>query len=352
MEIRAERPLLTLAIPTFNRLSFLRLLIETAMHQLSSIDMLGDRLELLVCNNASTDGTADYLNKLANSKGVRVIHHGSNCGAEANFVSCCEAAEGKYVWIMGDDDVPLEGAIQAVVECLERESPDLLYLPARWIFGDLGERAKSKIRTKDVSSVDSMGLAVRSTVFVTFVSSWVMNMDAYKSHVQPPRIGRYQGTSLVHLEWILTLLVEGRRLLCAEDEWILARAAGSGEYAVFEAFSLNYNRIIDEKLSTHAQLRDFLKRCMLLCFIPGLVWGVRQKKIGNFGDFDGEHVMSVLRAAYGNSVFLMLIVAPIVRFYLPIAWGFKSVARVMAKVWLFSHRGKRRPQAVVAAAGN
>lgn len=316
----------------------MQLLIDSVMHQLPSEGILGEKLEILVCNNASTDGTTNYLNSLANIKGVRVIHHSVNIGPGANILYSCQAAKSKYAWIMGDDDVPLDGAILAVIECLERDIPDLVYLPAHWVTGDLSYQAKCRIKTKDLSELDRMGLAIRASVYVTFISSWVLNMDAYKGYSHPPLIDRYRGTSLPHLEWIFTLLVQGRKFLCANDDWIIARGGSSGGYAVFEVFSQQYNRIVDEKLDTDVRLHDFFRRCMLWCYIPGLIWGVRTGAIGRFESINKNQVIDELKVAYGNDFFFILFVVPIVKFYSPLAWCFRIGVGIWGKSWLYWSR--------------
>lgn len=334
MSENKARPLLTLAIPTYNRLDCLRLLVETVIHQIPSEGVLGETFELLICNNASTDGTAEYLNGLANIKGVRVIQHPENCGPVNNVIHCYEAARGKFVWVMGDDDIPLVGAILAVMACLERDRPDLLYLSAKWVVGDLSELAKGQIRSKEVMGLDSMSLAVRSSVYVTFISSWVMNKDSYMSRGDGC-VDRYRDTSFPHLEWIFSLLADGKTIMCVEGNWVIARSGCSGGYSLFEAFSIQYNRIVDEKLAHIPQLHRFYRRCMLWCFIAGLVWGMRKNAIGNFGEFDKEKAISILKLAYGNDIFFMFIVVPMIKFNKSLAWCFWFVARVLSKLWLY-----------------
>lgn len=335
-----ERPLLTLAIPTFNRLDCLRLLIESVIHQIPPEGVLGEMFELLICNNASTDGTTEYLNRLATHKGIRVIHHAANCGPVDNVIHCFESATGKFVWVMGDDDVPLGGAINAVMECIESEQPALMYLPSKWVSGDLSELAKNQIPSKDVRILNSMSLAVRSSVYVTFISSWVINKDAYLSQ-KNARIDRYRDTCLPQLEWFFSLFAKGNKFICAEENWVIARAGSSGGYSVFETFSLQYNRIVDEKLADSPQLHRFFRRNMLLYFIPSLVWNMRKGATGNFGKFDKEVTLSILKQAYGNDIFFVLIVVPMIKFNKPVAWCFRLLAGVCKKLGYF---GQRRPR--------
>lgn len=329
-----ERPLLTLAIPTFNRLDCLRLLIESVIHQIPSEGVLGETFELLICNNASSDGTAEYLNGLATHKGIRVIHHPANCGPVDNVIHCFESATGKFVWVMGDDDVPLGGAINAVMECVESEQPALMYLPSKWVSGDLSELAKNQIPSKEVRVLNSMSLAVRSSVYVTFISSWVINKDAYLSQ-KNARFDRYRDTCLPQLEWFFSLFANGNKFICAEGNWVIARAGSSGGYSVFETFSYQYNRIVDEQLADSLQLHRFFRKNMLWCFIPSLVWGMRKNAIGSFGEFDKEKTLGILKAAYGNDFFFIFIVVPMIKFTKPVAWCFRLLAGVCKKAWLF-----------------
>lgn len=329
------QPILTLAIPTFNRLDCLRLLVDTSIRQTISAGILGKNFEIMIVNNNSNDGTADYLNGLTDIKGVRVVHQSHNIGLGGNILYSYQEAKSKYVWVMGDDDVPLDGAIIAVMECLERDQPDLLYLPSRGVAGDLSELAKGKVESTGVKVLDGMSLAIQSSVYVTFISSWVVNKEAYLSLTCNARIDRYRNTFLPHLEWIFSLLVEGKKFICANGIWVIARASSSGGYSVFEAFSVQYNRIVDEKLADRPLLHRYFRYCMLWCFIPGLVWGIRQNTIGKFDQFDKRKAMSILKFTYGNDLFFILIVAPIIHLNKPGAWCFRQIARLLEKGWLY-----------------
>jgi glycosyltransferase involved in cell wall biosynthesis len=328
----SERPLLTLAIPTFNRLDCLRLLIESIIRQIPSEGVLGETFELLICNNASTDGTTEYLNGLVNIQGIRVIHHPENCGGTNNCIHCFEAATGKYVWLMGDDDIPLNGAIMAVLECLERDQPDILYLRSKGIRGDLRKQADNLIPSNELIALNSMSLAARSSVLIAFISPWVLNKDVYLS-LEDVRIDRYRDTSLPHLEWILTLIKQGRKLLISKDIWLIARTGNTGGWPLFDVFPIEYNCIVDEMLLERPPLRRFFRRCMLWRFIPRLVWDARQNTVGTFEKFDKDKVMRILKQAYGNDTFFMFFVVPIIKFNRPIAWCFCFMARVFAKLW-------------------
>lgn len=329
-----SRPLLTIAIPTFNRLDCLRLLLGSLISQATISNVLGTQLTILICNNASTDGTNEYLNEIRKIEGIEVIHHPVNCGGDPNILYCCQAARSKYVWVVGDDDVPLCGAINAVLTCLERDEPDLLYLPSRWIAGSLVKYSNEMINSLHVISHSALDFAIKASVYVTFISAWVINLETYAKKVPNPRLDRYSGTSFAQLEWNLSLINDGNKLMSAKDTWLIARGGNTGGYSLFDAFSRQYNNIIDEKFTANSQLYRFFRNNMLWSFIPSLVWGMRKRNMGNFGEFDKEKTLNILKSAYGNNIFFMVVVVPMIKFSKPLAWCFRVGALIFRKLWL------------------
>lgn len=92
-------PLLTIGIPTYNRAGTLRRAVESALAQ-----DCGD-VEILIADNASSDGTEAYCRALAEREpAVRYIRHRSNHGPTANFNSVLRQARGDYFLFLSDDD--------------------------------------------------------------------------------------------------------------------------------------------------------------------------------------------------------------------------------------------------------
>jgi glycosyltransferase involved in cell wall biosynthesis len=102
---------LTIAIPTFNRATYLEETIDKILAQLPS--GLSARIELLISDNGSTDETERVCQSrvATNSGSVRYIQHAENVGFDRNLDSLFLAARGEYVLLVGDDDYPLPDAI-------------------------------------------------------------------------------------------------------------------------------------------------------------------------------------------------------------------------------------------------
>ncbi|MHB1200381.1 MAG: glycosyltransferase [Polaromonas sp.] len=92
----------TVAIPTFNRLDLLKRSIESVLAQNYP------ELEIVVSDNASTDGTKSYLLSLRDPR-VKILLNSENIGMVANWDRCLKAATGCYFLLLSDDDALLGG---------------------------------------------------------------------------------------------------------------------------------------------------------------------------------------------------------------------------------------------------
>jgi cellulose synthase/poly-beta-1,6-N-acetylglucosamine synthase-like glycosyltransferase len=111
---RAEGPFITIAIPTRNRAALLRGCVASALAQTYQ------NIEVLVCNNASTDNTSAVL-KSFNDPRVREIVNPENIGLEGNWNKCVFEARGKYLVVMSDDNTLKPSFLEQCVGLLEQE---------------------------------------------------------------------------------------------------------------------------------------------------------------------------------------------------------------------------------------
>ncbi|MDQ8728051.1 glycosyltransferase family 2 protein [Bradyrhizobium sp. LHD-71] len=90
-------PLITIAIPTFNRATLLKGCVASALSQTYP------HLEVVVSNNASTDGTLSVLSEFDDAR-LRVITQATNIGMHPNWNACLANAKGDYIVFVSDDD--------------------------------------------------------------------------------------------------------------------------------------------------------------------------------------------------------------------------------------------------------
>ena len=92
-------PLVSIGIPTYNRAAdYLPVALGSALAQDYA------NLEIIVSDNASTDGTADFV-KSKNDARIRFFRHEENIGPANNPNFCVEQARGAYFLLLHDDDM-------------------------------------------------------------------------------------------------------------------------------------------------------------------------------------------------------------------------------------------------------
>ncbi len=333
-------PKLTIAIPTYNRLSCLTLLLNSVSAQFLKAPRLNNEVEVLVMDNASSDGTAEYLDKFAQIPNFRSKRQVRNLGSDANITDCFEEASGEYVWIIGDDDLPMLGSILLVLEFVSAEEVDLLYLPAQWEFCELTEFSSLSIQSCEVSSVSRLALVGKSLEYVTFISSWIVNRVNYYRYAgdNASHAGAHCGSTICQLEWIFTMIANGRRFACANVAGIIARGAASGGYSLFEVFSSNYTKIVREKFCDEEEIGEIFLNCMLIRFFPGIIWNSRFCVAGDFSDFRADPVLTMVGDSFGRGVYFRLIISPLCTANRATAWFVKKIASVYARYWRFMIR--------------
>jgi hypothetical protein len=110
-------PLLSICLPTCNRAELLRLALQSLLPQVAA---LGGKAELIVSDNASTDATPVVVEDARRLGPFRYHRNQSNLGVTRNIlVLTRQLAEGEYGWILGDDDMVVQGKLGRLAAVLE-----------------------------------------------------------------------------------------------------------------------------------------------------------------------------------------------------------------------------------------
>lgn len=171
------RPKLTIAIPTYNRSSKLKECVNRVIEYGTGLD-----IEIIISDNASTDDTQEVVARIIKDKPeIKYYRNSENLGFDGNFLNCLEKAYGQYVWLFSDDDILLPGAIESVLNGLEK-NPVCMHLNSSGIENEEplvtgATRFKydglKEYRDKN-EFIEEIG------IFCTFVSSLVFNVDFVK----------------------------------------------------------------------------------------------------------------------------------------------------------------------------
>ena len=108
-------PLISVIMSTRNGEKTLLESIESILNQSIS------NLELIICDDASTDNTLELL-KQAQQKDSRIviIHNETNLGLSRSLNKCLKQSTGEYIARMDDDDYSFENRFEKQIEVLEK----------------------------------------------------------------------------------------------------------------------------------------------------------------------------------------------------------------------------------------
>ena len=113
--IARRRPLLSCAITTYNRA---RWLTHSLPRVLEATRRWRDVVEVVVCDNASRDNTPAVVARYANEPNFFAYRNQANVGMLGNLGVTAQHSRGTFVWLLGDDDLLADGAIENVLEGL------------------------------------------------------------------------------------------------------------------------------------------------------------------------------------------------------------------------------------------
>jgi glycosyltransferase involved in cell wall biosynthesis len=110
-------PTVSVGIPTFNRVHFLRRAIQ------SVVDQTYSDIEIIVVDDGSSDETRSILTELQETvPRLRVILHPSNMGMGESWCDAFEAASGEFYALLPDDDYWDKDFVRRAVDALNEHS--------------------------------------------------------------------------------------------------------------------------------------------------------------------------------------------------------------------------------------
>jgi glycosyltransferase involved in cell wall biosynthesis len=238
-QLDSMKPLLTIAIPTYNRARNLRELLSLLFDQLAT----EPRVELIVSDNASSDETPAVIEEFRQlGHSFRYIRNETNTGPDGNILQCFEQARGKYVWIFGDDDILAADAIGVVTTCLDADEYDLVCVDC---FAYRDSQIPKALRSRQVPTLytDLRKFVRKFHLYFTFISGNIVNKDRVLAR-RPPDFSTLIGTGLVQLGWIYTMLNGFVRGLHIQEKLVgMGLENHTTNYTLLEIFGPNIKKV-------------------------------------------------------------------------------------------------------------
>ena len=170
--------LLSIVIPTYNRCLYLDVLLsriqEISVHY---------EIQLIVCNNSSTDDTHNVVNKWKSKfKEIIIIEQNKNMGYDYNVASGYLRVTSKYVWILGDSYLVDINSFHKIM-CELSDEPDILITNTR---SDL------TVETQIINEPDE--LLCKFGWLLTNLSGFIIKSEFINQNI----LKRFINTSFIH----------------------------------------------------------------------------------------------------------------------------------------------------------
>lgn len=260
-----NQPLLTISIPTFNRATYLDAALTQLESELSAIGV-GNFIEIIVSDNASTDHTADVV-LAAQRRGMllRYIRNKDNLGSDVNIAQCFNEAAGRYVIIMGDDDLFIDGALLSLIRHLRRAEYGMICLKPYGFESDFRAELPASFAGYQEFSEPGPYLS-RVAHLVTLLSACVIN----KSLLPNVDARAFCGRMLVQVHLCVMAALRAKQNLLINNYQIAVKRNNSGGYEHSKVFVTNFFGILDEFVGQGLTFLDIrrIERRFLLSYLP------------------------------------------------------------------------------------
>jgi len=191
-----EQPLVSIGLPVFNGEDFL----EKALH--SILNQTYRNIEVIVCDNASTDRTSSIVAAYHKSDDrINYHRHDVNLGAAGNYNRTFELSKGKYFKWAAHDDVLHENYIEQCVQTLESDSSTSL---VQSLVGQIDE--DGIVTTHEYTGIDDAiaedtSNCTQYRILMQKRGAWVRIFGLIRSDIlkNTPLIDKYIGSDLTLL---------------------------------------------------------------------------------------------------------------------------------------------------------
>ena len=290
-----EDILLSITIPTYNRVHFLKQTLDILLPQVHGVK----GVEVIIFDNCSPDGTADYIASLGSA--VKHVRHEVNIGSERNFVSCFQQANGRFAWLLCDDDFPSVNAVECILEAIKR-FPDapMIYLRAVWRDRFLTGYDFTPVTT-DWHYFDADGFLKEISYYFTFATSMIARRECINySFIETQLL-----YNLVPAAIALST-VGGKGAVISDTPLVHARGDNSGGYNGYTVFT--------------KRIKDLLNACAPDWFSPQAKYQVYNENLNGIVRYIVDHFpidkkgfRDALESSYEYPAFWKVIFPKIIR---------------------------------------
>lgn len=315
----AGSPLLTIAIPTYNRAGYLAMNLAQLRSQLPAVQP--GSVEIIVSDNCSTDDTSAVVERaIHDGIDVRYVRNERNLGWALNFAQSFERSSGRYVLLLGDDDLLIDGALRLLMDRLERGDYGVVCLRPYGFDHDFRAEHPGG-NGRETSFQDANAFLVAISRYFTLTSACVIN----KSLIRDVDSREFISTDLAAFHLVLRAALAGPANLYIERYLLASKRQNSSSYDYVQVFVEQLWQIVDAH-QAHGLTRETIRRLerdKLLSYYPFYLFDLRLS-----GRSDRASMREPFERRFADRLLYRLWLAPTLRLPRPLAlaWGAATTA--------------------------
>jgi len=321
------QPVLTIAVPTYNRSANLALLLRSLAPQL----LAEHRVELIISDNCSPDDTPAIVEGFIQAGlQCRYIRNKENIGSDLNFLQCYNEATAEYVWIFGDDDVILPGSVSTILGLIEGREFDLIYLAPFGFVKDPAERGQANPNPwkKEFYNAPEFIHAVGLDGDFALISAVLVNKRRVEAYPHLPFVDALS-TQLIQLSWVFTALKHFQRgLIVGRGLYAVCEENPSRPFDIALVFGVNWHKLATLFFDPGSKVQEAVLNNQLYSWFPTHWYGLRKSAART----QTAPPDTLMRPLYGNSPLYWLCAYPLLKWPTLLAGGWLAMLRGIRKL--------------------
>ncbi len=182
--------LLTIAIPAHNKASYLKKAVKSIIKD----DEFGKNINIVISDNSNNPDIKNlYYKEYVNNKKLRYYSSKKYNCLDSNVNRSIELANGKYVWVFGDDDILITGILKKILQFLKTKNPNLLICNSKsFAKGRIIESSRMpNIKNSFYEKNENDKFLIDMAGYLTSVSTIIVKRELWISNYNKNKIGSF-----------------------------------------------------------------------------------------------------------------------------------------------------------------
>jgi len=299
---RHNMPLLTIAIPTFNKASYLEECLKSLKDALPENE---NDIEILIINNNSSDKTESIINTVSDEITLRYIKNQTNIGSNKNFKKCVTEAKGRFVWIFKDDNIFFKYSIKSILHTLKHNKN----------IGLLNLKIKSFQKNEDILGFEpnkhQYNLFDSKEKFIKKIHTNITSLSANifnKTFLKENDIDKIPNNRLGQVYWnMLAVIKTQQSISCDTPTFGDRRSVGDNFCEVFADSFINILNSMNKKHNIARFINIFYARLLIFYYPINII--KFKNKLSNTKQ-NSNNCFSVLYSKFKFNIYFWIFTVP------------------------------------------